>query len=49
MHFGKNKNLWRNGQHIAKTIQKATVVDFLIRLEGFSVDRVHIEDKFGEN
>ena len=38
-----------NGQHIAKTIQKATVVDFLSRLEGFSVDRVHIEDKFGEN
>lgn len=38
-----------NGQHIAKTIQKASVVDFLIRLEGFSIDRVHIEDKFGEN
>ncbi len=38
-----------NGQNIARTIQKASVVDFLIRLEGFKIDRVHIEDIFGEN
>lgn len=37
-----------NGQIASKNIQKASVVDFLIRLEGFKVDRIHIEDKFGE-
>ena len=37
-----------NGQQPAGFIEKANVVDFLIRLENFKVDRVHIEDKFGE-
>lgn len=37
-----------NGQIASRDIIKANVIDFLIRLEGFKVDRVHIEDKFGE-
>ena len=40
-----------NGQQIAqgKCIKRAEVVDFLVRLEDFQVDRIHIEDKFGVN
>lgn len=37
-----------NGQVASRDISKANVIDFLIRLENFKVDRVHIEDKFGE-
>jgi len=37
-----------NGQIASRDISQANVIDFLIRLEGFKVDRVHIEDKFGE-
>lgn len=37
-----------NGQIASRDISKANVIDFLIRLENFKVDRVHIEDKFGE-
>ncbi len=37
-----------DGQVISRNIQKANVVDFLIRLAGFTVDRIHIEEKFGE-
>lgn len=37
-----------NGQIASRDISKANIIDFLIRLEGFKVDRVHIEDKFGE-
>lgn len=37
-----------DGQVISRNIQKANVVDFLIRLSGFTVDRIHIEEKFGE-
>lgn len=44
----KNLSYITNGQHVAACISKASVVDFLIRLEGFKIDRVHIEDKFGE-
>lgn len=36
------------GQSPAKDISRPKVVDFLIRLSGFKIDRVHIEDKFGE-
>lgn len=36
------------GQSAAKDISRPKVVDFLIRLTGFKIDRVHIEDKFGE-
>ena len=32
----------------SRDIDKADIVNFLIRLENFKVDRVHIEDKFGE-
>lgn len=39
---------WTDGQHISRNIQRAGVVDFLIRLSGFTVDRIHIEEKFGE-
>lgn len=40
-----------NGQQIAhgKCIKRASIVDFLVRLEDFDVDRLHIEDKFGVN
>lgn len=37
-----------DGQNAARNLGKANVVDFLIRLDGFNVDRIHIEDKFGE-
>lgn len=37
-----------NGQIASRDILKANIVDFLIRLDGFKVDRVHIEDRFGE-
>lgn len=37
-----------NGQQPAGFIERANIVNFLIRLENFKVDRVHIEDKFGE-
>ena len=36
-----------HGQVASRDISKADVVDFLKRLEGFKVDRIHIEDKFG--
>lgn len=37
-----------HGQVASRDIKKSNVVDFLIRLENFKVDRIHIEDKFGE-
>lgn len=37
-----------DGQQVARNIKQANVIDFLIRLSGFSIDRIHIEDKFGE-
>lgn len=36
-----------HGQVASRDISKANVVDFLTRLEGFKIDRIHIEDKFG--
>ncbi len=38
-----------NGQNAARNIERASVVQFLTRLENFKIDRVHIEDKFGED
>ena len=38
-----------HGQVASRDISKANVIDFLIRLENFKVDRVHIEDKFGDD
>ncbi len=37
-----------HGQVAARDITEASVVEFLKRLEGFKIDRVHIENKFGE-
>ena len=38
-----------HGQVASRDISKASVVDFLTRLEGFKVDRIHIEDRFGSS
>lgn len=47
----KNKNISyiTNGQIAASCIEKANAIYFLIRMIGFKVDRIHIEDKFGVN
>ena len=37
-----------DGQHVPANIRKASVIDFLVSLKGFNIDRSHIEDKFGE-
>ena len=37
-----------SGQIASRDISKASIVNFLINLEGFKVDRVHIESLFGE-
>ncbi len=37
-----------DGQIISRNLRKANVIDFLINLVGFNIDRVHIENKFGE-
>jgi len=37
-----------DGQRVPRNIRKADIIDFLKNLSGFDVDRVHIEDKFGE-
>ena len=36
------------GQSVVNDISRADVIYFLIRLNGFTIDRLHIEDKFGE-
>jgi flagellar biosynthesis protein FlhF len=38
-----------NGQKVPTDIRKASVVQFLINLEGFKVDRARIEEKFPED
>lgn len=38
-----------HGQVASRDISKASVVDFLIRLDNFKVDRIHVEDKFGHS
>lgn len=37
-----------DGQGVPRNLKKANIVDILINLKGFDIDRVHIEDKFGE-
>lgn len=37
-----------DGQRVPRNIRKADVIDMLKTLTGFDIDRVHIEDKFGE-
>ena len=43
----KSVSYLTDGQNVSKTLSRASVVDFLIRLENFKIDRTHIEDKFG--
>lgn len=38
-----------NGQKASGCIEKANPISFLMRLEDFEIDRIHIEDKFGVN
>ncbi len=38
-----------HGQVASRDITKANVINFLTRLENFKVDRIHIEDKFGDD
>ncbi len=38
-----------NGQNAGGGIERASIVEALIRLENFTIDRIHIEDKFGVN
>lgn len=47
---GKHKRLSyiTDGQYVTRNLRHADVIDFLINLSGFDVDRVHIEDVFGE-
>lgn len=47
----KNKNISyvTDGQNAARCIERANAIYFLIRMMGFKVDRVHLEDKFGVN
>lgn len=37
------------GQKMTQTISRADRIEFLKRLEGFAIDRVHIEDKFNSD
>ena len=37
-----------DGQRVPRNIHKASVIDILKNLTGFNIDRVHIENKFGE-
>lgn len=47
----KNKSVSyiTDGQKAARNINRANVVNALIRLEGFEIDRPHIDEKFGEH
>ena len=49
--YEKHKSIsyFTHGQVASRDISKANVIDFLIRLENFKVDRVHSEDKFGDD
>ncbi len=44
---GKSLAYMTDGQKVARNIKKANAVDFLIRLYGFTVDRIHVEEIFG--
>ena len=37
-----------DGQKVPRNIERATVANFLTRLDGFNIDRIHIEDTFTE-
>ena len=38
-----------NDNSVPRNIRRADVIEFLKNLSGFDVDRVHIEDKFGDD
>ncbi|MBQ7159608.1 MAG: flagellar biosynthesis protein FlhF [Treponema sp.] len=38
-----------DGQKVPRNIERASVVNFLTRLDGFRIDRIHIEDTFAED
>lgn len=46
---GKTLSYVTDGQKASRCIEKSNPVYFLIRMAGFKVDRIHIEDKFGVN
>jgi flagellar biosynthesis protein FlhF len=46
---GKSISYVTNGQKVPTDIRRASVVQFLINLEGFQVNRAGIEEKFPEN
>ena len=37
-----------DGQNLAQNIRKASITEILMNLNGFNIDRQHIENKFGE-
>lgn len=37
-----------DGQRVPRNIKKADIIDILKNLNGFEIDRIHLEDKFGE-
>ena len=37
-----------DGQGIPRDIRKANVIDIMKRISGFNIDRIHLEDKFGD-
>jgi len=43
---GKSISYITNGQKVPGFIEKASVVQFLINLEGFRVNRIRLEEKF---
>lgn len=49
MLYEKHKSIsyYTHGQVASRDITKASVVDFLMKLEDFKIDRDHIDDKFG--
>ena len=51
MLYEKNKAIsyYTHGQVASRDISRAGVVDFLMKLEDFKIDRIHIEDKFGDD
>ena len=51
MLYEKHKAIsyYTHGQVASRDITRAGVVDFLMKLENFKIDRIHIEDRFGVN
>jgi flagellar biosynthesis protein FlhF len=43
---GKSVSFITNGQHVPDDMMKASVIQFLINLEGFRVNRIKLEERF---